>query len=155
MAFSEVLIIIPAYNEEETISEVIQDLKEVLKKHHLSAEILIINDGSTDNTGIKAKKTGCTVLNLIINLGYWRALQTGFLYGYYKNFRYFITMDADGQHLASEILPLIKELKEKKVDVVIGSYPERGGIAKKLVWFLFNFLTGLNVKDLTSGFLTV
>ncbi len=152
MRFPQVLIIIPAYNEEDTVGEVVKKTKEIVLKAELEAEIVVVNDGSEDNTSLAAKKAGAEVIDLITNLGYWGALQTGMLYGYEKGFEYFVTMDADGQHLPEEIPKLLKPLMNESVDVVIGSCIERGGISKKIAWTFFRYLTGLKIKDLTSGF---
>ncbi|OAQ21131.1 glycosyltransferase family 2 protein [Thermosulfurimonas dismutans] len=144
----DTIIIIPAFNEETTIKEVILGIKQILK----DVEIVVINDRSTDGTAKEALKAGATVLDLPLKLGYWGALQTGFLYGYRKGFEYFVTMDADGQHPPEAVSKLLPPLKEKKAEVVIGACLERGGIAKKLAWKIFRILTGVKVKDLTSGF---
>ncbi len=152
MTVPKILIIIPAYNEEATIAQVIKKTKKFIEKNCINAEIIVINDGSEDRTSLEAQKAGAIVIDLIINLGYWRALQTGMLYGYYKGFEYFITMDADGQHIAEEISKILTPLQQKKADVIIGSCIKRGGISKKIVWAFFRYLTGMKIKDLTSGF---
>jgi glycosyltransferase involved in cell wall biosynthesis len=148
----KLIIIIPAYNEAKSISSVIKEVKKVIPQVQISASIVVIDDGSTDQTFKVAKREGVTVLRHIINLGYWGALQTGMLYGYHKGAEYFITLDADGQHLPEEIPKILTPLLKKEADVVIGSCIERGGFSKKLAWTFFRFLTGLKIKDLTSGF---
>ena len=148
MMFKKVLFVMPALNEEAHIGKVIREIQKI----EVNADVVVINDASTDRTKELAKEMGAFVISLPVRLGYWRALQTGLLYGYHEGYQFFITIDADGQHPPSEI-PLVKgPLVDKEADVVIGSCPERGNLQKKLAWSFFRFITGLQIKDLTSGF---
>jgi glycosyltransferase involved in cell wall biosynthesis len=142
------LVIIPAHNEENTISNVLVKLKNNLPY----LDILVVNDSSSDNTVKKVKELKCKLLDLPIHLGYWGALQSGLLYAFYEEYNYVITMDADGQHLPKEIPILLKAIEDKSADVVIGACLERGNILKKIAWTIFRQLTGLKIWDLTSGF---
>ncbi|HAM52501.1 MAG TPA: glycosyl transferase family 2, partial [Nitrospiraceae bacterium] len=91
------LIIIPALNEEKTIAEVIREAK----KHAPYADILVINDGSTDTTADIAREMDVMLIDLPFNLGYGAALQTGFRFAERYGYDFVITLDADGQHIPS------------------------------------------------------
>ena len=115
MNYKEVCIIIPAYNEQNSIENVINSIRKVSKK----LAIVVVNDGSTDNTFKKAKKTKCTILNHPFNLGIGGAVQTGLMWAKNNKFKFAIQVDADGQHQPKDIPTLLKSLK--KADMVIGS----------------------------------
>lgn len=112
------LIIIPAYNEASTIADVIT----ALDSENHSWDIIVINDGSTDNTGFLAESTGvASVVNLPYNLGIGAGVQTGFKYAYYNNYDYALQFDGDGQHKEDEIEKLLTIVKSHEGDVAIGS----------------------------------
>ena len=113
----KVLVIIPAYNEEENIINVINDLQ----KNASFCDILVINDASTDNTLNLLKKKKINVITNIFNLGYSRSIQTGIKYAYENNYDYVIEFDGDNQHIASYIKPLVDKAIKSKADIVIGS----------------------------------
>lgn len=150
------LTIIPAFNEEETISDVIEETKQSLS----FADILVVNDGSKDRTSKIARDSGIIVINHTYNLGYGAALQTGFRFAEKNGYDFVIIMDADGQHIPSYAEGLIKAMQEYKADVVIGSRfineGYRVGIIKKIGIWLFSFIakryTGIPITDPTSGF---
>ncbi len=142
---SNPLIIIPAHNEEKSIVDVILDIRQFLHW-----DIVVVDDASTDNTIAHVKQTDAKILPLGINLGAWGALQTGMRYALKKGYHQVVTMDADGQHLACEILKLFS--KKDKADVIIGNYTQRGSFARHIAWYFFRFMTQLKVEDLTSGF---
>jgi glycosyltransferase involved in cell wall biosynthesis len=113
----KLLVIIPAYNEEGSVGKVIEEVK-----IHLSqVDILVVNDGSADLTSEKAKSSGATVVDLPFNLGIGGAMQAGYKYAWAKGYDIAIQVDADGQHDPKEIPKLLHALKEKRVDMVIGS----------------------------------
>ena len=112
-----ILVIIPAYNEDGSVGKVIEEVRTHLSK----ADILIVNDGSTDLTSEKAKACGATVLDLPFNLGIGGAMQAGYQYAYEKGYDIAIQVDGDGQHDPKEIGKLLKALEEKKIDMAIGS----------------------------------
>ena len=154
-----ILIIIPAYNEEKNIANVVQSLAAASPIY----EPLVINDGSKDNTQFEAEASGlATVIQLPANLGIGGAVQTGFKYAFYNNFDYAIQFDGDGQHLASEIPKLLKPLHANEFDVWIGSrfvektqgfqstFMRRIGI--RIFEFMSSLLIRKKITDSTSGF---
>lgn len=150
------LIVIPAYNEEATIGDVIQSIKKI----KLGMDILVVNDGSSDRTSEIAKTAGAKVIDIPCNIGYGGAIQTGFRFAVDYNYDYVITMDGDGQHKPESIKSLIEVMETKKVDVVIGSRFLEGnysmGLARRLGSWIFSWITklytGLRISDPTSGF---
>ena len=114
--FSDILIIMPAYNEESKIKEVISDL--------FSAgftDIVVIDDGSHDNTCKEVQKTKATLLKHPINIGLGGALATGLEFARQNNFEYAITVDSDGQHAINDVKKIAVEVKKNKHDFIIGS----------------------------------
>lgn len=150
------LIIIPAYNEEEHISEVLHDSV----KSNPDSDVLVVNDGSTDRTSEIARGAGVIVLDLPFNIGYGGAVQTGFRFAKEYNYDFVITMDADAQHDASYTKNLIGAMEKEGADVVIGSRFLEGsyrmGFFRKAGVRLFSRIvrlyTGINFTDPTSGF---
>ena len=141
-----IIILIPAKNEANTIRRVITEVNT-----KISATIVVIDDASTDDTAKIARAAGATVLLLPFSLGAWGAIQTGLRYAEKHEFNIAITMDADGQHEADSIPTLLTSLAKKQCDVVIGSYPQRGSFLRQFAWSFFRQLSGLVLKDLTSG----
>ncbi|MFH1457039.1 MAG: glycosyltransferase family 2 protein [Patescibacteria group bacterium] len=111
----KIIVIIPAYNEEKTIRQVIREVKNYIKN------IIVIDDGSTDNTFEIAKNEGVVVYHHIINRGLGGALATGIQGAILEGADIFLTFDADGQHKAKDIPRMIKPIIESKADIVIGS----------------------------------
>lgn len=110
------LIIVPAYNEEQSVAEVLRDLH-----HHGYKNVVVIDDGSADKTGILAKQAGAVVLHHRINRGLGAALGTGFAYANSIGANAAVTFDSDGQHRARDIKSLLKNITNDSADVVIGS----------------------------------
>jgi len=111
------LVIIPAYNEEGAVGEVVEKVKQYLSE----ADALVVNDGSTDFTSEKAKASGAIVLDLPYNLGIGGAMQTGYQYAYSMGYDVAVQVDGDGQHDPKEIGKLLKALEEKNLNMAIGS----------------------------------
>lgn len=149
-------IILPAYNEAERIVSTINGIREFT-----NADIVVVSDGSTDNTVSIARAAGAVVVELLFNLGYGAALQTGFKYTLRKGYEFAVQMDADGQHDPAYILPLLKVVQSDMTDVAIGSrFLGEGNYrptANKKVGIIFfriiaSVLTGQKITDPTSGF---
>jgi len=149
-------IIIPAYNEAERVASTIAGIKK-----YTDADILVVNDGSTDNTVNEAREVDAMVIELPFNLGYGAALQTGFKYALKKGYKFAVQMDADGQHDPSAIQALIEPVYSGEVDVAVGSRFLGGGdykapFIRRVGIFFFaviaSMFTGKKVTDPTSGF---
>ena len=160
----DLLIIIPAYNEEQNILEVLKQLMEpeIMKV----ADVLVINDASSDATNRIVKNAGFTLISNIFNLGYGSTIQLGYKYAIRRKYKYVIQMDADGQHDVCNILKLYDRLKTpnregKYPDIVLGSRFMNGSSefevspAKQFAYVLFRFLiklfTGRKIADPTTG----
>jgi len=150
------VIIIPAYNETGMIGSTIQDIRKI--SH---ADIIVVNDGSTDNTANEARGSGAVVIDLPFNLGYGSALQTGFKYALEKGYKFAVQMDADGQHDPSSIHTLIKPVMNGEVDVVIGSRflgdnNYKSPVIRRIGMFFFaliaRIVTRKKITDPTSGY---
>lgn len=110
----KILVIIPALNAERTLPRVVVDSRTQLEP------VLVIDDGSRDKTGDVARENGATVLRHEVNRGKGAALKTGFAWALENGFDGVITLDADGQHLASEIPKFLRERERGKADLIIG-----------------------------------
>ncbi|MEX2108808.1 MAG: glycosyltransferase family 2 protein [Solirubrobacterales bacterium] len=118
------LVFIPAWNEEASIAGVIEDVR----GHLPEADILVIDDGSTDATAVRSRDTGAIVASLPFNQGLGAALQTGYLYALRDGYDFCAHLDADGQHPPAEVVRLLDEVYADHADLVIGSrYRDRGG----------------------------
>jgi glycosyltransferase involved in cell wall biosynthesis len=140
------LIVIPAQDEEATIGDLLVELRQ-----RYAFDIVVIDDCSKDNTATIAKENGALVLPHIRALGAWKATQTGIRYAYNRGYETVITLDADGQHLPEEIGALLNTAKTG-ADVVIGSCLSRGTFLRHIAWQSFRSISGIAVKDITSGF---
>lgn len=151
------IVVIPAYNEEDTIAEVVGGLA----AERLGVDILVVNDGSTDGTGSILEGLPAAVVTHPVNLGYGAAVQTGMLYAVRGGYDFLALMDADGQHVPSQVRLLFEELG-KGWDIVIGSrftgdadvykvpVLRRTGI--RFFSLLARALGGIRIRDVTSGF---
>lgn len=117
-----VCVIIPAYNEGSVVGNVIANAKKVFKRsQNYDISIIVVNDGSKDNTASEAVKNGATVINHILNSGAGGATSTGLRYARSYGFEAAATMDADGQHLPEDVLRGFDYLYSHHEDLVIGS----------------------------------
>ena len=155
----KILVIVPAFNEEDCIDKVIYDLKDA----NSSYNVLIVNDGSKDKTNIVAKSTKkAFVIDLVSNLGIGGAVQTGFKFAARNNYDICLQFDGDGQHIATEIEKLIAPIISGEVDVVIGSRFTithsgwKSSLPRRMGIFVFRILNYLLIRqritDSTSGF---
>lgn len=152
-----ILIIIPAFNEEESVGKVIEEVRAYFPE----ADTLVVNDGSTDFTSEKAKARGGMVLDLPFNLGIGGAMQAGYKYAYEKGYDTAIQVDGDGQHDPMEIPKLLQGLQEKRGDMVVGSRfisksQYKASIMRRLGGGIFSsVISGIikqHITDPTSGF---
>jgi len=153
----KILVIIPAYNEEGSVGKVAEEVY----THLSQAEVLVVNDGSTDLTSEIAKSKGAIVLDLPFNLGIGGAMQAGYQYAKEKGYDIAIQVDADGQHDPKEIGKLLKALEEKKIDMAIGSRfigdsEYKSSIMRRIGIAIFSGVISMIVRqkitDPTSGF---
>ena len=153
------LVVIPAYNEAPVIKDVIENAQKVFKtSKDCKIDIVLINDGSSDETSNNAKKTGVKVIDHVLNSGAGGATLTGLSYARQNNYDIVATMDADGQHSPNDVLNGIKYLTKNKQDLVIGSrLINSDGMSKTKVLgnkglsFITKMLFGVNVTDSQSG----
>ena len=136
------LVIVPAYNEAEVIRKVLTGLKSQLRKLG-EFEIVVVDDGSTDETYQEAKKANVTILRHPINRGLGGALGTGLYYAKQKRAKLVVTFDADGQHDPKDIAKVISPILKREADVVIGSRMMKG--AKQIPWDRRLLLLGSNI----------
>jgi glycosyltransferase involved in cell wall biosynthesis len=111
------LVFIPAWNEADAVAVVIAGVRERLPE----ADVLVVDDGSTDETGARAAGAGATVATLPFNQGLGAALQTGYLYALREGYDFCAHLDADGQHPPAEVARLLEEVYADRADLVIGS----------------------------------
>jgi glycosyltransferase involved in cell wall biosynthesis len=153
---SDVLIVVPAFNEEATINQVVSGI------HTLGFSCVVIDDGSSDNTSVVAKQAGATVLKLPFNAGVGGALRCGFRYAVEHGFTAVIQCDADGQHQSHHFRDLIRTANETSADLVLGSRFRSSEnmmnphvVRRFAMWWLARIAsraTGRNITDSTSGF---
>ena len=110
------IAVVPAYNEQESIGVLLAEIK----KEVPGLQVLVVSDGSHDQTTSIARAAGARVLDLPCNLGVGGAVQAGYRYAYEQGYEYAIRCDGDGQHPPSEMHNLIEGMKRFNVDLVIG-----------------------------------
>jgi glycosyltransferase involved in cell wall biosynthesis len=152
-----VLVAIPAYNEQATLAEVISRVRVSAPEF----DLLVVNDGSQDNTGQILKELRVVTATHLCNLGYGRAIQTAIKYAFVCGYDALITLDADGQHQPEEIIELFSEFVAGNWDMLIGSRhvnrPDYTGIplGRRIGMGLFSILvkvtTGKRIFDTSSG----
>ena len=156
----KLVIIIPAYNEEENISNVLKRIPKTFKSIN-NTEIIVINDGSTDSTLEKIAKYSVTVISHAQNKGVGVAFNTGLNTALHKNADIMVNIDADGQFDPKDIPFLLEPILSKKADMVISNRFSNGRPANmsrvkyygnKVMNKLIGFLIGKNFKDVSSGF---
>mgnify|MGYP003237979807 CR=1 FL=1 len=113
---NKVLIVIPAYNEEANIENVVRELEDKYPQF----DYIVVNDGSRDRTAAICRENGFNLLDLPVNLGLAGCFQAGMKYAYHKGYEYAIQFDGDGQHRPEFIEPMMEKMKEG-YEIVIGS----------------------------------
>ncbi len=157
MKKEKLAIVIPAYNEEETIGKTLKDVK----KNFPHAMIFVVNDGSKDKTREIALKEGAYVLTHIQNRGLGAALSTGFHAALDHGADYIVTFDADLQHTGKDVRRLLAPIKKGEADAVIGSrflkpedlkmMPFVKRIGNRSLTWITNVLSGTKITDSQSG----
>lgn len=151
------LVIIPAFNEAPRVGRAIASVHEALS----GADVLVVDDGSLDETAQRARASGARVVSLPFNLGYGVALQTGYKYALAQGYELVLQMDADGQHEARDLPALLEAVQSKQADVAIGSRflsnrqyraPLLRRIGMRLFAAIASLMTRTRVTDPTSGF---
>lgn len=152
----KLLIVVPAFNEAGSIISVVENISKALP----DADVVVVNDGSTDATSVLAKTSGVTVLDLPFNLGVGAALRLGFVYAIRNGYSDVVQVDADGQHDPFQIAKLLNVPND--LDVVIGSRfldPEskyNAGFMRRLAmkWLaaLMTRVCRTPLTDVSSGF---
>jgi glycosyltransferase involved in cell wall biosynthesis len=154
---ADTLVIIPAYNEAGRIKHVIYGIRQYTP----DLDILVVDDGSCDETACEALEAGALVASHPLNLGYGAAVQTGFKYARRHSYAYVVQIDGDGQHEPRCIPDLLAAVREPDVDVAMGSRwlglaEYQGPLMRKFGKFFFGFLASLltqqQVTDPTTGF---
>lgn len=150
---SDLLIIIPAYNEEKNIERVINRLIHDFPQY----DYVVVNDGSKDRTGEICRMNHYNFLDLPVNLGLAGGFQAGIKYAFIKGYSYAVQLDGDGQH-RPEYIGVMREKMETGYDIVIGSrflYEKKPGsmrmMGSNLIECAIRLTTGATIKDPTSG----
>jgi glycosyltransferase involved in cell wall biosynthesis len=153
---ARVAIIIPAYNEGKVVADVIRNIESRLKD--INHQIIVVDDGSTDNTASEVQKTKAILIRHIQNTGAGGATATGIHYASQKGFAVAATIDADGQHAPDDLLAGVSELLSNRVDLLIGSRLINSDgmstvkvIGNRGLSFITYVMFGVNVTDSQSG----
>jgi len=142
---NQVIILIPCHNEIKTLKKICLEIK----KHHL--KFLVIDDASNDGTSQWLKKKHFNYINNKKNIGYENSLIVGINYIIKKfNSKYLITFDADGEHQTGDLINIIKQLKHKNVDMIVGNRNKFNRISEYILSFFF--FIKFDIKDPLSGF---
>ena len=147
-------VIIPTYNNHQTIEQVINDVLEY------TDQIVVVNDGSTDNTqGIINKFNQIDVVSYPKNKGKGYALRQGFRFAWKKGYEYAITIDSDGQHFASDLPTFVDAIDKNPNAIIIGNrnmeqdgIPGKSSFGNRFSNFWFKFETGIKMPDTQSGY---
>jgi glycosyltransferase involved in cell wall biosynthesis len=149
----DVWIVIPGFNEQAVIAQTVTSVSDWLPN------VVVVDDGSTDNTSEEAVRVGAHVVRHAINLGQGAALGTGIRFALLKGAQCIITFDADGQHQPKDIDVLLSTARQEGADVVLGSrflarasnMPSSRRLLLKLATAYTRFTTGLNLTDAHNG----
>lgn len=158
----KVLIVIPCFNEEDSIASTVEEVREKLASNSdVIFEPIVINDASTDRSLSVVQNIGVNHIDLPVNLGIGGAVQSGYLYAQANDFDIAVQLDGDGQHNPSYIKELIQPIISDDADVVIGSrfISKKGFQSTRLRRFGIKYFSWLNdvmvnvkILDTTSGF---
>lgn len=159
----KILIIIPAYNEQESILDVYLDICAYNEANNTSYDVIVVNDGSTDDTLDICQKNKIPVVPLVHNLGIGGAVQTGYKYAYENDYDIALQYDGDGQHDVAYVKNIIEPINRGEADFVIGSrFVQKGAsdfqsssarrVGIKIISETIKLVTGKRIFDVTSGF---
>lgn len=151
----KVLVVIPAYNEDENIEQVVDELITEYPQY----DYVVVNDGSTDATRKICRRKGYNLLDLPVNLGLGGAIKSGMKYANYNQYEYVIQLDGDGQHQPRYIDAMIQKMAETDADIVIGSrfLKKRKPLTSRMVGSqiltcaIWVTTKGKYISDVTSG----
>jgi len=150
----KILLIIPAYNEAESLPALLRELDA-----YPQYDVVVVDDASSDGTATIAKEQGAACISLPVNLGLSGGVQTGFLYGLKNDYGVCVQIDGDGQHIPGEIIKLLAQI-ESGYDIVIGSrfigehHYEQSffrSLGARYISFLVRIFSGVRLSDPTSG----
>lgn len=151
-------VVIPAYNESFIVADVVKGVIKAFKSTPHSVEVVVVNDASKDSTADKAKRAGAIIISHILNSGAGSATATGLGYAQQNDFDIACTMDADGQHAPEDVVEGVKQLINRKADLLIGSrLLNNEGMSKIKVLgnrglsFITYLLFGIDSTDSQSG----
>ncbi len=151
---NNILVIIPAYNEAESIVDVVENIKNI----YPSLDYVIVNDGSIDGTKEMCEKREYHIINLPVNVGLGGAFQSGIKYALYNGYEYAVQLDGDGQHDPTYIEDMYKDAQKSELDIIIGSrYLQKKRsfsgrmIGSRLLTGMIFCVTGKKILDPTSG----
>lgn len=161
-----ILLIIPAYNEEDNILKVVYKINYYNKENDTNYDIIVINDGSKDDTEKILCENNIKHINLINNLGIGGAVQTGYKYALENNYDIAVQFDGDGQHDINYVKNIIKPIMNNNANMVIGSRfidkntskfksSKARQIGIKIISFFIKIVTSKKIYDTTSGFRAV
>lgn len=156
-----ILVIIPAYNEQESILKTVRTLQSCQFSPEYTVDYIVVNDGSRDNTLSVLRENGLRHLKLPMNLGIGGAMQTGYMFAAENGYDYAVQLDGDGQHNPEYIERIVAPLERGEADMVVGSrFIEKQGFQStglrqlgiRIVSATIHLLTRKRVLDVTSGF---
>jgi glycosyltransferase involved in cell wall biosynthesis len=154
----KVCIVLPAYNEEAVIGEVIDKLHHALKQAGIEYKLVVVDDGSKDATAAMAAKRGAHVIAHVLNVGSGGATATGLSYAQQNGFDIAATLDADGQHNPGDVVRGIELMQKAEADLLIGSrLIDASGMSQVKILgnrglsFVTYLVFGINVTDSQSG----
>lgn len=159
MPAPRLIVVIPAFNEEDTVGSVISDVQRSCSG---PVEVVVVDDGSADATADVAAAAGAVVLRFPVNMGYGAALRLGFRYAANRQWDHALVLDADGQHIAADV-PALVAACDSGADLVLGSrfHPDCPSpysvsrsrrLAMRLASRVLRFRRGVSLTDPTSGF---
>lgn len=140
-----VVVVIPARNEMFTVAAIVRKAREA------GCRVVVVDDASDDDTAALADVAGAEVIRLRRHSGNLRAIQVGMAFALRSMPQWIVTMDADGQHSPDDIERLVNEARRADV-VVVGSCVARASRLRHMAWKWFRLISGLEVRDMTSGF---